>query len=80
MAMLAPLALGAGDSRTVLKPGWNMFSPQQDVEVGKQASMDAERQLPLLKNSRVDNYVNNLGLAALDQSALARSIHINSRS
>ena len=59
--LLATLALGAADSRTVLKPGWNMFSPQQDVEVGQQASMDAERQLPMLKNSRVDNYVNNLG-------------------
>lgn len=59
--LLAPLALGAADSRTVLKPGWNMFSPQQDVEVGQQASMDAEKQLPMLKDSRVDNYVNSLG-------------------
>jgi len=47
--------------RTALKPGWNMFSAQQDVEVGQQVSLDAERQLPMLNNSRVDNYVNNLG-------------------
>ena len=51
----------AADGRTVLKPGWNMFSPQQDVEVGQQVSPDAERQLRMLNNSRVDNYVNNLG-------------------
>jgi len=51
----------AADDRTVLKPGWNMFSPQQDVEVGEQVSPDAERQLRMLNNSRVDNYVNNLG-------------------
>jgi hypothetical protein len=51
----------AADNRTVLKPGWNMFSPQQDVEVGQQVSPDAERQLRMLNNSRVDNYVNNLG-------------------
>ena len=51
----------AADGRTILKPGWNMFSPQQDVEVGQQVSPDAERQLPMLNNSRVDNYVNNLG-------------------
>jgi predicted Zn-dependent protease len=47
--------------RTVLKPGWNMFSPQQDVEVGEQVSPDAERQLRMLNNSRVDTYVNDLG-------------------
>jgi predicted Zn-dependent protease len=58
--VLAPAAWSA-DGRTALKPGWNMFSPQQDVEVGQQVSLDAERQLPMLNNSRVDNYVNNLG-------------------
>jgi beta-barrel assembly-enhancing protease len=58
--LLAAVALSA-DGRTMLKPGWNMFSPQQDVEVGQQVSPDAERQLPMLNNSRVDNYVNALG-------------------
>ena len=67
MALVAALALAlapaawAADGRTALKPGWNMFSVQQDVEVGQQVSLDAERQLPMLNNSRVDNYVNNLG-------------------
>src|SRR3990167_137573 len=56
--VLAPLAWA---TRTQLKPGWNMFSAQQDVEVGQQTSLDAERQLPMLNNSRVDNYLNNLG-------------------
>jgi len=56
--VLSPMAWA---DRTPLKPGWNMFSPQQDVEVGQQVSRDAERQLPMLNNSRVDNYVNNLG-------------------
>ncbi len=57
--LLAPLAWAA--DRTELKPGWNMFSPQQDVEVGQQVAADAERQLPMLNDSRVDDYVNNLG-------------------
>jgi beta-barrel assembly-enhancing protease len=48
-------------SRTQLKPGWNMFSAQQDVEVGQQTSSEAERQLPMLNNSKVDKYLNNLG-------------------
>lgn len=65
VAMAAVLSLAiapmAWADRTPLKPGWNMFSAQQDVEVGQQVSVDAERQLPMLKNSRVDNYVNTLG-------------------
>ena len=56
--VLAPVAWA---DRTPLKPGWNMFSAQQDVEVGQQVSQDAERQLPMLKNTRVANYVSSLG-------------------
>jgi len=56
--VLAPLAQAA---RTQLKPGWNMFSTQQDVEVGQQVSKEAEKELRMLNDRRVDNYVNNLG-------------------
>lgn len=57
--LLAPVAWA--DGRTQLKPGWNMFSPQQDAEVGLQASKDAEQQVNMMNDSRVDNYLNNLG-------------------
>jgi beta-barrel assembly-enhancing protease len=48
--------------RTQLKPGWNMFSPQQDVELGKRAALDAEKQLPMCNAPRVDAYLAQLGL------------------
>lgn len=56
--MLVPLAWA---DRTPLKPGWNMFSPQQDVQLGRQVARDAERQIPMLNDPRVDNYLNTLG-------------------
>lgn len=56
--LLAPVAWA---DRTPLKPGWNMFSPDQDVQVGQQTAQEAERQLPMLNDSRVDNYLNTLG-------------------
>jgi len=56
--ILTPLAWA---QRTPLKPGWNMFSPQQDVEMGQQVSGEAEKQVPMLNDARVDNYLNNLG-------------------
>src|SRR5439155_19923542 len=53
--------LPAFAQRTQLKPGWNMFSPQQDVQVGKQAATDASRKLPMCNLPRADAYLTQLG-------------------
>jgi Zn-dependent protease with chaperone function len=55
------LAAAASAQRTALKPGWNMFTPQQDIEVGKRAAVDAEKQLPLCNAPKVDAYLTELG-------------------
>ena len=59
LAMLVSPALG---ERTKLKPGWNLYSSQQDVELGREVARDAETKLPLLNDRKVDDYVNRLGL------------------
>lgn len=65
IALLAAVSLAiapvAQAERTKLKPGWNMFSPQQDVEIGQKVAADAERQLPMLNDARVDRYLDRLG-------------------
>jgi len=58
-ALLAPsaaLAHNQGD----LKPGFNVFSVQQDVEIGRQSAVEAERQLPILQDRYAESYVNQL--------------------
>ena len=55
------LAAGVADAQTKVNPGWNMFSPQQDVEIGQQSAVEAERQLPILNDRNVENYVNTIG-------------------
>src|ERR1700741_4611191 len=47
--------------RTQLKPGWNKFSPQDDISLGKRAATDAEKQLPLCNAPKVDAYLTQLG-------------------
>jgi Zn-dependent protease with chaperone function len=47
--------------RTALKPGWNKFSPQEDISLGKRAATDAQKQLPLCNAPRVDAYLTQLG-------------------
>jgi len=56
--VMAPVAQA---DRTKLKPGWNLYSPQQDVELGKGAATEAEKQLHLLNDARVDRYIDALG-------------------
>ena len=64
-AMLVALAMAVtpqlAEAQTRVKPGYNMFSPEQDVEIGRQSSAQAERQLPMVGNSTVNNYVNSIG-------------------
>jgi len=60
--VLAPAAPPAWADRTALKPGVNIFTPEQDIQVGKQNAAEAEKQLRMLNDSRVDKYLNALGL------------------
>ncbi len=60
-AAMLLFAAVAHASRTELKPGWNIFTPQQDIEIGQKNAQQVEKQLPMLNNPRVDNYLNQLG-------------------
>jgi Zn-dependent protease with chaperone function len=58
LVLYAPLAaLAASDSPT---PGFNLFSVEQDIEIGRQSAQEAERQLPLLNDRNVDRYLNQI--------------------
>ena len=56
-ALLAP-ALAA---RTRIKPGMNFFSKQQEIQLGKEAARDVERQLTLVRERSLSTYVSRLG-------------------
>jgi len=55
----APLALG---DRTQLKPPWNMYSPQSDIQVGRQAAQQMMRTMPSCNDPKVDAYLTQLGM------------------
>ncbi|MGD0922994.1 MAG: M48 family metallopeptidase [Terriglobia bacterium] len=59
LVVLPSLALGA--EQLSFKPGFNLFSPQQDVQIGREASTEVEKQLLLVKDAQVERYVNDLG-------------------
>ena len=55
------MALPALAERTNLKPGWNLFSVQQDIEMGRQLSQDAERSFTIVSDSYPNAYIQALG-------------------
>ena len=63
VALILAVALGAyaADSRTKLKPGWNLFSPKQDIDMGRESAKQAEMQLPILNDRQASIYIDTLG-------------------
>jgi Zn-dependent protease with chaperone function len=57
---LAP-AMVLAIERIAFKPGFNLYSPKQDVQLGRQNAVEADKQLHLVTDPEVVNYVNNLG-------------------
>src|SRR5215475_6448700 len=47
--------------RTILKPGHNIFSIPQDIEMGRQVSKQADAQLQILNDPQATAYTNDLG-------------------
>lgn len=63
VAIMVTLALPAGllAERTKLKPGFNLFSKKQDIDLGREASQQVSKEVPLLNDARVDRYLQRLG-------------------
>jgi predicted Zn-dependent protease len=55
------LAVYGADSRTKMKPGFNLFSPKDDVEIGRQSAKEAEREFSILNDIQAGDYINTLG-------------------
>src|SRR4029453_2742162 len=58
LVLCAPLVARAQTKPAT--PGFNLFSVDQDVEIGRQSAVEAERQLPMLRNANVDRYLGQI--------------------
>jgi Zn-dependent protease with chaperone function len=48
-------------AQTKITPDANKYSPAEDVELGREAAAEARKQLPMLNDNRVDEYVEDVG-------------------
>ena len=51
----------AGGVRERFKPGFNLFKPEQDIELGRRSAEEIVRQVPLLKDDATVGYIQQLG-------------------
>jgi beta-barrel assembly-enhancing protease len=65
-ALMVTVALGSASAQTVIKPDKNKYSPADDVKIGQEAAEQARRELPMLNDRAVDNYVENIGDRLVD--------------
>jgi len=56
------LSASLATAQTKIKPGFNLFSPDQDVQVGQQSAAQAMQQMPILNDRTVTDYVNRIAL------------------
>ena len=43
-----------------LKPGFNLFSKEQDVQLGKESASQMEKQMQVVNDSDLENYLNSI--------------------
>ena len=44
-----------------IRPGYNVYSPEQDVQLGREAAAEIRKQVDVVDNPRLQNYVKSLG-------------------
>lgn len=59
LAALPLIALAIGELS--FKPGFNLYTPQQDVALGEKTAAQIENQMPMLKDQETVSYINALG-------------------
>ena len=73
LCLATALAVSASlvSAQTQIQPGFNLFSVEQDQEIGRQSADEAQRQLPILHDHSIQAYVDGVGkrLAAVAPGA-----------
>ena len=60
------LLVGLGQAAKEIKPGWNLFKPAQDIQLGREASQEIEQQVEIVNDERLTNYVARIGKRLAD--------------
>src|SRR6187431_1850416 len=78
-ALIIALSLSVAGvvAQTAFKLAKNKYTPQQDVELGRQAAAEVRKQYPIIEDKRIASYLGSLGdrLVAVAPSNLKQSVY-----
>ena len=60
----------AAAQKKMPKPGWNLFKKQQDIELGREYAQQVERQMYVVPNKELNDYVTRVGMRLVRQGGL----------
>jgi Zn-dependent protease with chaperone function len=71
------LSVAAVVAQTTLKLAKNKYTPQQDVELGRQGAAEVRKQYPIIDDKRITSYLTTLGdrLVAVAPASLNQSVY-----
>lgn len=61
LALIFVVAIAAAPKQKVLKPGFNMFSKDQDIQMGREYAAQVEREMPVVNNPELNAWLQKLG-------------------
>jgi len=61
LAMAVCLSATGLFAQTVVKPPKNKYTPQQDVQLGREAAAEVRKQYPIIQNDRINRYLTTIG-------------------
>lgn len=61
LLVITPLISFSQAGQTGARRGFNLFAPQQEIEIGRQSAIAVEKRLPLLSDGSVNEYISRLG-------------------
>lgn len=61
LLVITPLISFSQPGQTGARRGFNLLTPQQEIEIGRQSAIAVEKRMPLLSDAGVNEYINRLG-------------------
>src|SRR3954470_12240873 len=61
VVLVLALTASTAAAQTKVTPPKNKYTPQQDVQIGREAAAEVRRQYPLINDSRIHDYLERLG-------------------
>jgi predicted Zn-dependent protease len=70
LLVICALAAFAAAQKKMPKPGWNLFKKQQDIQLGREYAQQVERQMYVVPNKELNDYVTRVGMRLVRQGGL----------